>query len=441
LQAGLCTNGITGALSTAALSAQSLSEISQSSTQLSNTATSEAIVERRREEAERCPDGFERVEGECRKIATAPPEPAPKRRPKQNATLRGEAPVAPAAPMPYKAEPVYKAPPIVDTGIHPAVWAHGFGDFQQQTGAFVAPGPAASGGQAIGGAGVPATPMFITLDAKTTIWGFMSGVDLTFRNVAVGGDALIAGLLGGYITSTMNIDTTSTSSNNTAALGGSSATQIRLSGPSAGAYATYFTGPFSTDLTFRADFLNINDSFSDETNYLLFNGVPNQFLPQGPLITAGVVTASVTNLNVIGNYNYRIPLYGGIWIEPTAGFTYTYSLYDAAAASLGASDGYVLVAQGGARLGIDNFFGPIHVTQTITGLAYDDVKIVGGPILNGAFIGGPLLNLDEGKIRGEGIYAMNFDYGNGFSSFVQGIVYGGEDLIGAGGKVGLRYQW
>jgi hypothetical protein len=60
--------------------------------------------------------------------------------------------------------------------------------------------------------------------------------------------------------------------------------------------------------------------------------------------------------------------------------------------------------------------------------------------LNGAFIGGPLLNFDEGKIRGEGIYAVNFKYGN-FSSFLQGVVYGGEDLIGAGGKIGLRYQW
>jgi hypothetical protein len=288
--------------------------------------------------------------------------------------------------------------------------------------------------------------MSITLDAKTTIWGFVSGVDLTFRSIAVGGDALITGLLGGYLTSTMNINTISTSSNNTQALGGSSAMQIRLSGPSAGTYATYFAGPFSTDLTFRADFLDINNSFSNVTNFLLNSGFQDNngntiFVPSGPVTSAGIVTASVTNLNVIGNYNYRIPLYGGIWIEPTAGFAYAYSLYDAAAASLGVSDGYVLVVQGGARLGIDNFFGPIHVTQTITGLAYDDVKIVGGPILNGAFIGGPLINLDQGKVRGEGIYAMNFDYGNGFSSFVQGIVYGGEDLIGAGGKVGLRYQW
>jgi hypothetical protein len=450
LQAGLCTNNATGALSIAALSSQTLSQNLQSSTQLFNGATSEALAGRRKEEADRCPNGSERVGGTCRQIASTPlqylpvPEngysaPALWPQPKQTATLGGEAPVAPSAAMSYEAEPAYKAPPIADSGIHPAIWAHSFGEFQQQTAAFLAPGPGpGAGGQgvAIGG---PATPMLIGLDSKTTIWGFLSGADLTFRNVAVGGDVLITGLLGGYLTSNTNLNTTSTSSNTTSALGGSSTTQIRLSGPSVGAYATYFTGPFSTDLTFRADFLNINDSFSEAFNFLASNN--GTIAPEPPVMSSGIVTASVTDLNIAGNYNYRIPLYGGIWIEPTAGFGYTYSLYDAAAASLGVSDGYVLVVQGGARLGIDNFFGPVNVTQTITGLAYDDVKIVGGPILNGAFIGAPLLNFDEGKVRGEGIYAVNFDCGNGFSSFVQGIVYGGEDLIGAGGKVGLRYQW
>jgi len=185
--------------------------------------------------------------------------------------------------------------------------------------------------------------------------------------------------------------------------------------------------------------LNINESFVENSNFLV--GSDGNLVPAPTVVTAGTLAASVTDLSIIQNFNYRFPIYGGIWIEPTVGFNYTYSLYDAAAASLGLSDGYVLLVQGGARLGIDNFWGPIHVTQTITGLAYDDVTVVGGPILNAAFIGGPLLNANEGKLRGEGIYAMNFDYGNGFSSFVQGVVYGGEDLIGAGGKLGLRYQW
>jgi Autotransporter beta-domain len=450
LQAGLCTNSITGAQSIAALTSQMLSQNLQSSDQLFNGFTSEMMARRRKEEADQCPVGWELLGGVCRQIPSAPfgylpvlengySAAVPWPQPKQTATLGGEAPIAPSAPMTYKGEPAYQAPPIVDSGIHPAIWAHGFGDFQQQTASFVAPGP----GPGIGTVGVAigsATPMFVALDSKTTIWGFLSGADLTFHGVAVGGDVLITGLLAGYLTSTMNLNTTSTSSDSTSALGGSSTTQIRLSGPSAGAYATYFTGPISTDLTFRADFLSINNSFSEILNFLAPDN-SGTLAPKPPVISSGIVTASVTDLSIIGNYNYRIPVYGGIWIEPTAGFDYTYSLYDAAAASLGVSDGYVWVLQGGARLGIDNYFGPVHVTQTITGLAYDDVKIVGGPVLNGAFIGGPLLNFDEGKIRGEGIYAVDFNCGHGLSSFVQGIVYGGEDLIGAGGKVGVRYQW
>jgi hypothetical protein len=46
-----------------------------------------------------------------------------------------------------------------------------------------------------------------------------------------------------------------------------------------------------------------------------------------------------------------------------------------------------------------------------------------------------------GFMRGQGILVLNFDFGNGMSSFVQGDVYGGAHLFGAGGRGGLRYQW
>ena len=87
----------------------------------------------------------------------------------------------------------------------------------------------------------------------------------------------------------------------------------------------------------------------------------------------------------------------------------------------------------------------MHVTTTITGLAYSDVKIVGGPITGGAttgsFAGSTVLPSDEGKVRGEGIFLANFDYGRGFSTFVQAEVRGGSGLFGAGGRVGARTQF
>ena len=36
---------------------------------------------------------------------------------------------------------------------------------------------------------------------------------------------------------------------------------------------------------------------------------------------------------------------------------------------------------------------------------------------------------------------MNFDFGQGISSFIQGEVRGGQGLFGAGGKAGVRVQW
>ena len=260
LQAGLCTNGNTGALSTAALSSQSLSEISQSTTQQSNTATLEAISERRKQEAQRCPAGFERVDGSCRRIAApARPAPAPARKPKHTATLSGVAPVAPAAPSYYKAEPVYKAePPPIDYGPRPAVWAYGFGGYERRTANFVAPGA----GIGVGGVGVggPSTPMNTDIVSKTSIWGVVSGADLTFRNVALGGDVLIVGALAGYQGSEVNVSATGITTN--------PATAGRARAPRKSAFLDRQRAPTqptsrdpSTDITFKADFLNINESF------------------------------------------------------------------------------------------------------------------------------------------------------------------------------------
>jgi hypothetical protein len=51
LQGGFCTNGNTGALSTAALSSQSLSEVTETTTQQSTTSTLRALEKRRNEAA------------------------------------------------------------------------------------------------------------------------------------------------------------------------------------------------------------------------------------------------------------------------------------------------------------------------------------------------------------------------------------------------------
>src|SRR6266852_4403727 len=98
---GLCTNGQNGAFSTAALSSQALGDIQQSVTQQTTTAALDAISARRKEEIERCPEGFERSsDGTCRRIAVS--EPAPRVSSSVPLQRRQK---APAPMMPVKALP------------------------------------------------------------------------------------------------------------------------------------------------------------------------------------------------------------------------------------------------------------------------------------------------------------------------------------------------
>ena len=158
---------------------------------------------------------------------------------------------------------------------------------------------------------------------------------------------------------------------------------------------------------------------------------------------AGAGSVSLLNSTVVGNLNYRFDLYPNFWIEPTVGVQYTNSSYGSGAAQLGLADGNLVRVQGGARFGTSTLISNrVLMTTMLTGLAYNDVLVQGGFIPVGAFQGNNLLvQADQGLMRGQGILALIFDFGDGMSSFVQGDVYGGAHLFGAGGRAGIRYQW
>ena len=101
------------------------------------------------------------------------------------------------------------------------------------------------------------------------------------------------------------------------------------------------------------------------------------------------------------------------------------------------------MVQGGARVGITTLISDrIPMITTLTGLAYDDVLVAGGFIPGAAFAANNILaHADQGQVRGRGILAFNFDFGEGLTSFIQGEARGGKGLFGAGGKAGIRYQW
>ena len=155
---------------------------------------------------------------------------------------------------------------------------------------------------------------------------------------------------------------------------------------------------------------------------------------------SGSGSTRLNNYTLVGNVNYRQPVNASIWLQPTAGFQYTRSDYAADAAQFALDDGYLLRLQGGVRAGVDTVWRGTPVTASVTTLIYDNVKISGGsvPSLAG---NNPLILNDEGKLRRQAGVAVNFQHATGLSSFLQGEVRGGQDLIAAGGRAGLRMAW
>ncbi len=472
---GSCTDGNDGAFSGAALSSQALSGLSQTTTQQTTTNTVKSITTRREQEQQRCPEGFTRVDGSCQRISRPAPrvaapvvttprprvterEPtarketiaARRRHPqapsyeveremrRERIAERRRRPFAPPAARIVKGEP---EPPPLPVPLEPAfrygTWAQIYGDYEKRD----ASGPGVlTCCLAQANIALPGGPPALTLNvqSRTGTVGFLAGADLTTRGLLSESDGLILGLTMGYASSNLDFNASSISSQTAINVGGNTTSRLNahLSGPTPGLYATYFNGGFSTDLAVKFDAFTLDETFNDLLG-TTGNGIPSLI----PIF--GAASVGLLNTTVAGNLNYRFLLGPNFWIEPTVGAQYTHSSYGSNAFQLGLADGDLVMVQGGARLGATTLVGNwIPMTATLTGLAYDDVSVSGGFIPTAGFAGNNLLiAADEGKVRGRGILAFNFDLGQGFISFIQGEVRGGSGLIGTGGKAGIRYQW
>src|SRR5207248_1156554 len=120
--------------------------------------------------------------------------------------------------------------------------------------------------------------------------------------------------------------------------------------------------------------------------------------------TAGTTPLHLTNYTSAYNINYKFEQ-GIWWIEPTAGFSYTATVWDSASQAIGFTNGRQWRVQGGARVGTSYNWGGVRVEPTLTGLLYDDVSITGGTLVT-AFA--PLVPTDQGKVFGQLIGKLNF---------------------------------
>ena len=280
--------------------------------------------------------------------------------------------------------------------------------------------------------------MSISSTSKSTTGGLLGGFDATWRGVAAPGDGFIAGLLVGYMSTNTKLLSTSTSSNTANVPNGVGTLDAHMNGPTVGGYLTYFRGAISADLTFKVDFLDLDMNVTDVLGFSA--NVPAPF-PAPTAVFTGSGSTSLNNYTTAGNLNYRIPVSGAFWIQPTVGFQYTATSYASNASAFGLANGSVFRVQGGAVFGTDFYSNQVRITPSVTGLLYDDVSVSGGFISGGLFSTVPLGLAQEGQVRGQGIFAVNVDNGRGLSGFIQGEVRGGNDLIGYAGRAGLRWQW
>ena len=201
-----------GAFSGAALASQALSELSQTTTQETNKEIGKSIAERRDQERERCPAGFARVDGACRRLPVAEPERAV-RRPvaeparavppeKPTATAAKAAPrkIARPAPLPPTPLPCHRTcRPVWD--LDPGLWRLPEEGRCWACHPELLPTPISAFTSGV----QPA--LALNIQAKTSTVGFVGGADLTSRNLLFANDGLIAGVTAGYTSSLLKLNT------------------------------------------------------------------------------------------------------------------------------------------------------------------------------------------------------------------------------------------
>jgi hypothetical protein len=415
-QGSSCTNQTAGAYSNAALASQSLGDLTESSSLDATKAFMQSISYRRTTESGRCPDGSTPVNGRCGGEPVM--SPLPFAEPLPGATWMSM-PTALAAFEPTN--PILAKAPVAEPAARLAVWTQVYGDYERLTGQ--SPG--------LGEFSV------LALDVKSTTWtaGVLGGVDYTFRNVFSGGDGLIVGMLAGYESSNLSLSTASISSSTTTPSGFSTMKGV-LSGPATGVYASYFEGGFSTDLAFKAEFFNLNLSFNDLLGFAPNQGITTFAPTTVPFAGSGIT--SVNNYTTSGDVNYRFPVGGNVWTEPTAGVLYIRSDYASDAQQFGLADASVLRLQGGERFGVESTWDTVRMTTVFTGLLFENVAVTGGVLQNAL---NPLILSEQGKLCAEGILSLNFYQGNGVSYLLLADLQGGQGLFFVGGKVGVRVAW
>lgn len=303
----------------------------------------------------------------------------------QYAALVSKDPIAPKLVQPVEPPP---------SNVRPAVWARAYGDLERRTGS-----------TSFSFAG---TSFSRDLGYTQSGGGLLGGADLVISRLTSAEDGLIIGVMGGYTTAAVRLN--------------QAAGRQDYEGGTVGVYGSYLNGPWFWDHLFKVDLLGLD------------------IRAPGLLQRTGLQNYAYTT-----NVGYRIPLENAVYVEPTAGLEYVATTFDRQAAltptSVPLRDGDALRGRIGARVGSEFVQGDIRVEPSVTGFLYSVLTESGtSGAVNG--ITGATGLREQGKLRGEVQASVNFfNLKTGLSGFVRADYRIGGDLVGGGGRVGVRYQW
>jgi hypothetical protein len=153
----------------------------------------------------------------------------------------------------------------------------------------------------------------------------------------------------------------------------------------------------------------------------------------------GFTGLGLTNVAVASNLNYKFE-FAQWWVEPTVGASYSDESWNTTAATLGFTHGQQVRVQGGARVGGSSWdWNGVRINPVLGLFAYSDVLVHGETLATA--VGPPVVPTDEGKVFVQATSKFDFDWGRGWSSYVEGDIRGRGSVFGVTGMVGVTYTF
>ncbi len=256
-------------------------------------------------------------------------------------------------------------------------------------------------------------PTSVTLNRDQSVGDFEGGFDLGTRGLLAPRDALIFGVLGGFVASTVNYDRLEE--------------KFEFKGGEVGAYATYLNGGLFIDALVKDDILTLDSDLS--------SGLP--------------ASLNVNNIGFRIDSGYRFGGFGpGIFFEPLAtisGVDSTFDDFVKDGNSVKFGNNTSLRGRLGLRVGSHfTLADGIAVEPFVIGSAWHEFEDNNQAVLVAAGAATATFNLldDLQGTWAELSAGVNvFNLGAGASGFAKADVAIGNDIGGVGGQVGMRVRW